>query len=322
MSHFEPLQSFADMRHEFGEHGGVNMSIETSTTFTVLDPGVMPEIFAGRRGPEHGGCYLYGRHFNPTTYVLGKELAALEGTEAGYPTASGMAAVVCTVMQLCDHGDHIVSSGAVYGGTHAFLDELLPRKSGVSTTFVDITDHAAVEAAFTDRTRLLYAETISNPTLAVADIAALADIAHRHGAKLVVDNTFAPLVVSPAQLGADVVIHSLTKFISGASDIIGGAVCGSADFVGSLMDLHVGTLMLLGPTMDPRVAFQLSMRLPHLGLRVAEHSRRAKVFAERMRDLGLLVIYPGLEEHPQHALLARQAHPDYGFGGLLCLDGG
>jgi methionine-gamma-lyase len=316
------MQSLAELRHEFGEHGGVNMSIETSTTFTVLHPDTMPEIFAGRRGPEHGGCYLYGRHFNPTVYVLGRELAALEGAVSGYATASGMSAIVAAIVQLCDQGDHVVASSAVYGGTHALLAELLPAKTGIRTSFVDITDLAAVEAAITDRTRVVYAETIANPTLVVADLPRLAALAHARGARLVVDNTFAPLMVAPIRLGADVVVHSLTKFVSGASDIIGGAIVGDAELIGSLMDLHTGALMLLGPTMDPRIAFQLSMRLPHLGLRVAEHSRRAGIFAERLAARGVRVIYPGLPHHPQHALLASMAHPDYGFGGLMAIDTG
>jgi len=262
MKRFDPRESLADMRHEFGEHGGVNMSISTSTTFTVLDPKTMPKIFEGLLGPDEGGCYLYGRHFNPTVYVLGREFAALEGTEAAYCTASGMSAIVSAILQICNHGDHVVSGAAVYGGTFALLDDYLPAKTNIHTTFVDPTDHAAVEAAFTDRTRVLYVETMSNPTLAVADIPRLAEIAHRKGARLVVDNTFSPLIVSPAQHGADVVVHSVTKFINGASDIIAGVVCGKAEFVASLMDLHMGSLMLLGPTMDPIVAFRVSTRVP------------------------------------------------------------
>jgi len=316
----DPREAFATHRHEFGEHGGVNMSIEASTTFTVLEPGTMPEIFAGLRGPDEGGCYLYGRHFNPTVYALGAELAAIEGTDAAYCTSSGMAAIVSTVLQLCDHGDHVVSGNTIYGGSFALLREFLPRKAGIETTFVDVTDHAAIEAAFTRRTRVLYVETVSNPTLAVADIPRLASMARGHGAALVVDNTFSPMVVSPSRLGADVVVHSLTKFISGASDIIAGAICGTQEFVTGLMDLHLGSLMLLGPTMDPRVAFHLSTRLPHLGIRMAEHSRRAEAFARRLDQLGLEVTYPGLPSHPQHELLKSLANPGYGFGGLLALD--
>lgn len=317
---FDPAESLADLRHEFGEHGGVNMSIEASTTFTVLQPELLPRLFQGQLGPESGGFYLYGRHYNPTVYVLGRELAALEGTPAAYCTASGMSAVSAAVLQCCDQGDHVVASDALYGGTFALFHDFLPRKAGVTTTFVPSTDLAAIEAAFTDRTRLLYVESLSNPTLVVADIPRLAEIAHRRGAKLVVDNTFSPMVLSPAQLGADVVVHSLTKFINGASDCIAGAICGSHELINALMDLHTGALMLLGPTMDPRIAFEISLRLPHLGLRVAEHSRRALTFSERLQQRGIETIYPGLPSHPQHALISRLANPGYGYGGIFCVD--
>ena len=322
---FDPIASLARARHEFGEHGGVNMSIEASTAFTVMHARVMPDIFQGRLGPREqqsssAGCYLYGRHFNPTVYVLGRYLAAMEGTEAGYCTASGMAAIACSLLQACAPGQEIVAGDTLYGGTHALLKEFLPAKAGIRTTFVDFTDAAAVEEAMTARTRVLYCETLTNPTLRVADIPRLAEIAHRRGALLVVDNTFSPLIVSPAQQGADVVVHSMTKFISGASDIIAGCVCGSKAFIGSMMDLHTGSLMLLGPTMDPRVAFELSLRLPHLGLRMREHSRRAQFFAERLQEMGVPVAYPGLVSHPQHETLRKMANDGFGLGGILALD--
>lgn len=317
---FDPIESFANLRHEFGEHGGVNMSVEASTTFTVIDPTTMPEIFQGHLGPEVGGCYLYGRHFNPTVYVLGRQIAAYEGAQAGYCTASGLSAIAATVMQLCDTGDHVVASRTVYGGTFAMLHDYLPAKAGITTSFVDVSDLAAVERAFTPRTKVLFCETVSNPTLRVADIPKLSKIAHRHSASLVVDNTFTPLIVAPIQNGADVVVHSLTKFMNGASDHIAGAVCGTTKFIMELMDLHTGSLMLLGPTMDPQVAFDISLRLPHLGLRMAEHSRRAQAFASRLSELGLPVTYPGLPGHPDHALLLRLSHPDFGHGGVLALD--
>ena len=317
---FDPVESLAAMRHEFGEHGGVNMSIEASTTFTVMDPEVMPEIFGGRLGPDTGGCYLYGRHFNPTVYVLGRELAAIEGTESGYATASGLSAIACTLLQLCGPGDRIVSSNTVYGGTFALLHDYFPRCTGHRTTFVDITDLDAVECALNEGAKVLYCETLSNPTLTVADIPRLAELAHTRGASLVVDNTFSPMIVSPTQLGADVVVHSLTKFVSGASDIIGGAICASTGFIKELMDIHLGSLMMLGPTMDPRIAFELSLRLPHLGIRMGEHSRRALMFATRLRERGLDVVYPGLDDHPHHATLNRIMNEGYGYGGLLGID--
>lgn len=316
-----PIEALAHLRHEFGEHGGVNMSIEASSTFTVLEPGTMPEMFEGLKGHD-AGCYLYGRHFNPTVYNLGLQLAALEGTEAAYCTASGMGAISATVLALCRAGDHIVASNAVYGGTYALLHDFLPEKSGITTSFVDITDLEAVRGAITSDTKVIYAESIANPTLRVADIPKLAGIAHKAGAKLVIDNTFSPLILSPAALGADVVVHSITKFISGMSDVIAGAVCGTNEFIESLMDLHKGTLMLLGPTMDPKVASKLSLRIPHLPLRMAAHGERAQALAELLDQSGIDVSYPGLEGHVDHALLKGLRCPDYGYGGILTVDMG
>lgn len=322
MNRDDPVEALANLRHEFGEHGGVNMSIEASSTFTVVDSTTMPEIFAGRKGPDSGGCYLYGRHFNPTVYNLGRQLAAMEGTEAAYCSASGMGAISAVILALCNAGDHVVASNTIYGGSWALLNDFMPAKTGVRTSFVDSTDLEAVRAAITPRTRLLYIESVSNPTLRVADIPALSRIAKEAGIPLVVDNTFAPLVLSPARLGADIVLHSLTKFIGGASDLIGGAVCASTEFIGSLMDLHTGPLMILGPTMDPTVAASVALRVPHLPLRMAAHGERALVLAQRTAELGVSVCYPGLMTHPDHALFERLRHPDYGHGGLLTIDAG
>ena len=318
---YNPERALATAKREFGEHGGVAPSIERSSTFTVIHPRTMPEIFDGLRGPDKGGCFLYSRHFNPTVDVAARYLAALEGTEAAVCTASGMAAISCTLLQLVEAGGHIVASNTIYGGTHALLAELLPRM-GIATTFVDPRDTDAFAAAIRPETRVLYTEVVANPTLKIADIPALAGIAHARGLTLVVDNTFTPVLVSPAQLGADVVVHSLTKFINGASDIIGGVICGRQELVYRLMDLHTGRVMLLGPTMDPRVAFDVAQRLPHLPLRMREHSRRALAVATHLEDLGAPVIYPGLPSHPQHSRFAAQLNPGYGFGGLIAIDCG
>ncbi|PSC70464.1 Methionine gamma-lyase isoform A [Micractinium conductrix] len=317
----DPVERLAVARREFGEHGGVNASTETSTTFTVLEADTLPQIFAGEKNPNSGGCYLYGRSFNPTVRQLSRQLAALEGGEAAYCTASGMAAISSTLLALCSAGDHIVCSNAVYGGTHALLKDFLPAKCGIRTTFVPVADVAAVAAAITPSTKLIYTESLSNPTLVLADIPALSQLARSKGLKLVVDNTFTPCILSPLRLGADIVVHSLTKFISGASDIIAGAVCAAdGNFINSLMDLHMGPLMLLGPTMDPKVASELSLRMPTLALRMQEHSARAQCFAERLAALGARVCYPGLRSHPQHALLQRLANPGYGAGGMLTVE--
>ena len=318
----DPVERLATLRHEFGEHGGVNMSIEASTTFTVMEAGTMPEIFQGRLGPDDGGCFLYGRHFNPTVHVLGQQLAAMEGAEAGYCTSSGLGAISATLLGLLNQGDHIVASDTLYGGTWAMLAEFFPQKFGITTTFVDVRDPAAVQAACGPNTRVVYVESLSNPTLAVADLPTLSKIAHGAGAKFVVDNTFTPLAITPIEHGADIVVHSLTKFVNGASDFIAGAICGSAEFIASLMDLHMGPLMMLGPTMDPQVAHAISLRVPHLPIRMIEHARRAQLFAERLEAAGITVVYPGLPSHPQHNLFRSTGRPEYGFGGLLTLDAG
>ena len=318
----DPVERLAALRHEFGEHGGVNMSIEASTTFTVMEAGTMPEIFQGQLGPDEGGCYLYGRHFNPTVYVLGRQLAAMEGAQAGYCTGSGLGAISSALLGLLNQGDHVVASDTLYGGTWAMLAEFFPQKCGITTTFVDVNDPAAVAAACTDRTKVVYCESLSNPTLRVTNIPELAQVAHAHGAQLMVDNTFTPLAMTPLEHGADVVVHSLTKFVNGASDFIAGAVCGTTDFVGSLMDLHIGPLMILGPTMDPQVAHSISLRVPHLPIRMIEHARRAQLFAERLDDAGVKVSYPGLPSHPDYELFKAVGRSEYGFGGLLTIDAG
>jgi methionine-gamma-lyase len=321
MQHFNPEQALWAVHREFGEHGGVTPSIARSSTFTVMEPGTMPDIFEGLRGPDKGGCFLYSRHFNPTVDVLSRYLAAMEGTESAVCTASGMAAIACTLLQVCKAGDHIVSSDTVYGGTHALLGDLLPEMD-IHTTFVDPTQTEAFAKALTPRTKVIYTETIGNPTLKISDLPAMAQIAHDRGLLFVVDNTFSPMMVSPAQLGADVVIYSLTKFINGASDLIGGTICADKAFIYRLMDLHLGRVMLFGPTMDPRAAYDMIQRLPHLALRMREHGRRTLAIAEHLQRLGAPVTYPGLPSHPQHKLLKALCNKGYGYGGLLTIDCG
>ena len=321
MKAFNPEQSLSETRREFGEHGGVTPSISRSATFTVMDPETMPEIFGGVRGPEEGGCFLYSRHFNPTVDILARYLSAMEGTEYAVCTASGMSAISCTLLQLCQHGDHIVSSDTIYGGTHALLAELLPQ-FGITTTFVDPTDPAAFERAITKQTRVLYTETMGNPTLKIADIPTLAKLAKAKGVSLVVDNTFTPMIVSPARLGADVVVYSMTKYINGASDLVAGAICTTKAMIHRLMDLHTGRVMLLGPTMDPRMAYDIVQRLPHLAIRMQEHSRRALAICSRLEELGVPVAYPGLPSFAQHRLATALINKGYGYGGMFTIDGG
>lgn len=319
MQTYDPEHAMMEVRREFGEHGGVTPSIARSATFTVIEPQTMPEIFRGLRGPDKGGCFLYSRHFNPTVDVLARYLAAMEGTEFALCTASGMSAIACTLLQLCKGGDHIVASDTIYGGTHALLKDLFAEMD-IRTTFVDPSRTDAFEAALTPATRVICTETIGNPTLKAADIPALSRLAHDRGITLVVDNTFTPMMISPARLGADIVVYSMTKFINGASDLIAGAVCAKRDFIYRLMDLHTGRVMLLGPTMDPRVAFDILQRLPHLGLRMREHSARAQAIAERLKALNAPITYPGLPAYAQYALVGRMINAGYGYGGMLTLD--
>lgn len=238
------------------------------------------------------GCYLYSRHSSPSNLYLGQALAAMEGTEAANVSASGMGAITPVIMQLCGAGDHVVSSRTIYGGTYAFLKNFAPRFD-IQTSFVDITKLEVVEASIKPNTKVLYCETVSNPLLEVADIEKLAKLAKKHNLKLVVDNTFSPLSVAPAKLGADVVIHSLTKFINGSSDTVGGVVCGSQEFIDDLRNVNNGASMLLGPTMDSLRSASILKNLRTLHIRMKQHSYNASFLAEKFEQDGLKVVYPG-----------------------------
>jgi methionine-gamma-lyase len=313
---FNPADPIQDLL-VFGEFGDVNPSITDSSTYTFLSPQKMGEMFE----QEMEGCFLYSRHFNPINKYLSQALAGMEDTESAHPTASGMSAIACTVLQLCSSGDEIVSSRTIYGGTYALFKHLLPR-FGVTVRFADLKDEAALEAAVSERTRVLYTESMSNPLLEVADVPALADFAHRRGMKLVVDNTFTPMILSPARLGADVVVHSLTKFANGTSDTVAGAICGSKAFVGSLADVNTGACMLLGPVLDSLRAASILKNLHSLHIRMRRHSTNAQYLAEQLAAWGLTVHYPGLPGHPQHTLLGRMMNEGYGYGGMLAIDVG
>ncbi|HID52304.1 MAG TPA: aminotransferase class I/II-fold pyridoxal phosphate-dependent enzyme [Anaerolineae bacterium] len=299
----------------FGEYGGVNPSVTDSATYTFLDPDTMAELFEH----EMEGCFLYSRHWNPTNKALADGLAIMERSEAAQVTASGMAAISATVMQLAGQGDEIVSGRTIYGGTYALFKHFLPR-FGVQTKFVDIQDVTAVEAAITPNTKLLYCESISNPLLQVADLPALSEIAHRHGIPLVVDNTFSPLIISPLDWGADIVVYSLTKFINGTNDTVAGAICASKEFINQLVNVNSGSTMLLGPVLDSFRAASILKNMHSLHIRMKQHSRNAQYLAERLQTLGLTVHYPGLLNHPQHDHMTRLMNEEFGYGGMLALD--
>jgi methionine-gamma-lyase len=316
MSNFNPADNIQDLQY-FGEFGGVNPSISDSSTYTFLSAKIMFDTFEGNAE----GCYLYSRHSSPSNLYLDKALAAMEGTETANVAASGMGAITPTLLQLCGNGDHIVSSRTIYGGTYAFLKNLAPR-FGVKTTFVDITKLDVVEAAITPETKVLYCETVSNPLLEVADLAGLSKIAKKHNLKLIVDNTFSPLSVTPTQFGADIVIHSLTKYINGSSDTVGGVVCASQEFINDLKNVNSGASMLLGPTMDSMRSASVMKNLRTLHLRIKQHSFNAQYLAEKFEGLGLKTVYPGLKSHPSHDLYKGMINPEYGFGGMLTIDVG
>ena len=301
----------------FGEFGDVNPSITDSSTYTFLSPERMAELFEH----EIEGCFLYSRHFNPTNKYLASELERMEDAESAQVMASGMGAISTTLMTLCGAGDEIVCGRSIYGGTYALLKNLLPR-FGVNTRFVDVCDHDAVRAAMTPRTRVVYCESLSNPLLEVSDLPALAAIAHAGGARLVVDNTFTPMILSPLRHGADVVVHSLTKFVNGTSDCVAGCVVSSREFIARLNDINAGPSMLLGPVLDSTRAASILKNLHSLHVRLRQHGANALYLASRLEALGYPVHYPGLASHPHHALLARLMNHGYGWGGMMTLDAG
>ncbi|MBL8186152.1 MAG: aminotransferase class I/II-fold pyridoxal phosphate-dependent enzyme [Blastocatellia bacterium] len=315
-SGFDPSNAIQDYL-VFGEFGDVNPSITDSSTYTFISPDKMEELFEH----EIEGCFLYSRHWNPTNKFLSDALARMEDSEAAQAKASGMAAISSTILQLCDTGDEIISSRTIYGGTYAFFKNFLPRL-GITAHFVDLSDSTEVRSLINGRTRAIYCESISNPLLEVADITALASLCKEHGLKLVVDNTFSPMILSPIRLGADIVVHSLTKFINGTSDCVAGAVCASSEFIHKLTDINAGASMLLGAVLDSTRAASILKNLHSLHLRMRQHSANALFLAERLKKLGLKVYYPGLADHPQHTLLKTLMNPGYGFGGMLAIDVG
>lgn len=298
-----------------GEFGDVNPAITDSATFLFSKGQTMTDTFHG----ETEGCFLYSRHWNPMNKCLADALAAMEGTEAAWVTGSGMGAITNAMLQLISSGDHIVASPTVYGGTFAFLKNYLP-KFNVEVSFVDTTKPELVEKAIRKNTKFVYTETMSNPMLRIANIPALSEVTRKHGIKLVVDNTFTPMIFSPARLGADIVVYSMTKFINGKNDCVAGAICGSQEFINSLIDVNNGTSMLLGPVLDPMRSSSILKNLYTLHIRMKQHSHNAMYLAKRFKEIGLKANYPGMEEHPDHELMVRDMNQQFGFGGMIAID--
>ena len=316
MHHFDPSKEIQD-HLVFGEYGGVNPSVTDSSTYTFLSPEKMKELF----DHEIEGCFLYSRHWNPTNKNLADALARLEDSEAAIVTSSGMSAISATILQICNTGDEVISSRTIYGGTYALFKNFLP-KLGINVKFVDILDLEAVKKSITDKTKIIYCESVSNPLLEIADIPNLSRIANTNNLKLMVDNTFSPISITPLHLGADIVIHSLTKFINGTSDCVAGCVCSTKDFIAELMDINSGAAMLLGPVLDSYRAASILKNLHTLHIRIKKHSENALFLAEELKKLGCKVFYPGLPDHNGYNLMNDLMNEGFGYGGMLAVDAG
>lgn len=314
MKPFDPATNIQDLL-QFGEFGDVNPSVTDSATFTFMQAKTMVDTFHG----QAEGCFLYSRHWNPSNKYLSDALAAMEGTEAAWVTASGMSAITCALLHGTQTGDHIIASVTSYGGTFAFLSNWI-RKYNIDVTFVNITDLGSIRKALRPNTRIIYTETMTNPLLQISDIPALSKIAHDHGAQLIVDNTFTPMIVSPCRLGADVTVYSMTKFINGKNDCVAGAICSTKEYIGSLIDVNTGTAMLLGPVLDPMRSSSILKNLHTLHIRMKQHSYNAQYLADRFQSIGLKFNYPGMPTHPGHELLKTIMNPGFGFGGMIAID--
>ena len=312
----KPANKIQDLQF-FGEFGGVNPSISDSSTYTFLSANSMSETFDGNME----GCYLYSRNSSPSNLYLEEALAAMEGTEAANVFSSGMGAITSTILQLCKSGDHIISSRTVYGGTYAFLKNFTPQL-GIETSFVDITSIKSIEKSIKTNTKIIYCEVSSNPLLEIADLKSISKIAKKNNIKLIVDNTFTPLSVSPTDHGADVVIHSLTKFINGSSDTIAGVVCSSKEFIHSLRDVNDGAFMLMGATMDSLRAASVLKNLRTLHIRIKKHSENAMYLSKSFQKDEIKTVYPGLESHPSHKIFTKMMNSEYGYGGMVTIDVG
>ncbi|TAM09470.1 MAG: O-succinylhomoserine sulfhydrylase [Nevskiaceae bacterium] len=295
-------------RGEFREHSA---PIYATSSFLFDNAEQMAEVFAG-----HEPGYVYSRFVNPTVRAFEDRLAAMEGGEACVATGSGMGAILSTCLALLKAGDHILASRTIFGSTIGLFDRIL-GKFGVETSFVDPTELDAWRAGLRSNTRLLFVETPSNPLLRIADITGLADIAHGAGALLMVDNCFlTPVLQQPIKLGADLVIHSATKYIDGQGRCVGGAVVGSNAVVG---DEVFRFLRTAGVSLSPFNAWVFLKGLETLPLRMRAHCDSAAKLAAWLRSHPQVerVYYLGLPDDPQHALACKQQS---GFGGLVSFD--
>jgi methionine-gamma-lyase len=285
--------------------------IYQTSTFIFEDVNQGARRFAG---DEEG--YIYTRLGNPTVTDFEKKMALLEGGGAAAAFGSGMGAITASIMALVSAGDHIVAAKALYGCTHAFLSRLIKR-FGVETTFVDATDTKNIEAVMRPNTKVVYVESPANPNMALVDLAATAQVAHKHGAKIIVDNTFmTPYWQRPLELGCDVVVHSATKYIGGHGLVVAGVTVGNKDFIS---EVKATTLKDIGAVISPFDAWLLTIGLKTLGIRMEKHETNAMTVAGWLEDNPKVetVYYPGLSSHPQQRLAKKQAD---GFGAMIAFE--
>ena len=292
--------------------GSLSMPIFQTSTFVMRDAQHGADLFS-----HAAKGYIYTRLGNPNHVVVEAKVADLEGGEAGLATASGMGAISATLMTLLQAGDHVVSGRVIYGCTFSLLHHSLPR-FGIQTSFVDTSDPAAVEAAMRPETKIVFLETPSNPTLDLADIEVVASIARAHGALVVVDNTFCtPYLQRPIEHGADLVVHSATKYLNGHGDVIAGFVVGPREIVDRIRE--VGLKDVTGAVLGPFEAFLTLRGMKTLSYRMDAHCANALEIARFLAEHPKVerVVYPGLPSHPQHQLARRQMD---GFGGMLAFE--
>jgi cystathionine beta-lyase/cystathionine gamma-synthase len=289
--------------HAGEERHGTNASLTTDIAQASVF--VMPSLDELRRYAEgKSSAYMYSRYANPTTTVAEHKIAALEGAEACVVTASGMAAEMAIFVALCQSGDEIVSMLDLYGGTTKLFQAILPR-FGIRTRLVPFHELSKIEGYFSERTRMLFLETPTNPTLRCADIRVLYEIAHRHNVLVVVDNTFAtPILQKPLALGADIIIHSATKYLGGHNDLTAGAVAGPNRWLDQIRE----TVKYTGGCLDPFASYLLIRGLKTLDIRVERACANARTIAEALRRHPKVgrVLYPGFSDHPSHEVAGRQ----------------
>ena len=281
-------------------HGALSAPLYQTSTFSFANAAQGAARFAGE---EQG--FIYTRLGNPTTQELEQKVAQLENCEAAAATATGMGAVSASVLSFLQQGDHLVASSALYGCTFAFFAHMLPR-FGIEVTFVDMTNEAELRGAVKANSKMIFAETPINPTMAVLDLSLIANVAKQHQLISVIDNTFlTPLLQQPTSFGIDIVVHSATKYLNGHGDVVAGLVCGTEEHI-NLIKMTV--LKDIGATISPHDAWLINRGLKTLAVRMERHCASAQVVAEYLEQHPLVsqVYYPGLKSHPGHQFIGSQ----------------